>query len=228
MISMPRRIRRRPMYIDVHLPRMSRKGKLLVIITVVLAILAAVTIKSIAYFRELSRQMVLSDATDLMTLCINDTISRKFAEEDYDYDYFVNLEYGADGSVTAVQTNMARINALSSELLSDIVHAADGGQLSLSIPVGNVLGSSLLLGKGPEIPVDITMLTSSHVDFKNELSDAGINQTKHQIKLDVVVDIDVIMPWQTISTQVVSEILIAETVILGDVPDTYLNWGSTA
>lgn len=225
---MPRRIRRRPMYIDVHLPRMSRKGKLIVIITVVLAILAAVTIKSIAYFRELSRQMVLSDATDLMTLCINDTISRKFAEEDYDYDYFVNLEYGADGSVTAVQTNMARINALSSELLSDIVHAADGGQLSLSIPVGNVLGSSLLLGKGPEIPVDITMLTSSHVDFKNELSDAGINQTKHQIKLDVVVDIDVIMPWQTISTQVVSEILIAETVILGDVPDTYLNWGSIA
>ncbi len=225
---MPRRIRRRPMYLDMHLPRISRKGKLLVIITVVLAILAAVTIKSIAYFRELSRQMVLSDATDLMTLCINDTISRKFAEEDYDYDYFVNLEYGADGSVTAVQTNMARINALSSELLSDIVHAADGGQLSLSIPVGNVLGSSLLLGKGPEIPVDITMLTSSHVDFKNELSDAGINQTKHQIKLDVVVDIDVIMPWQTISTQVVSEILIAETVILGDVPDTYLNWGSTA
>jgi len=216
------------MYLDMHLPRISRKGKLLVIITVVLAILAAVTIKSIAYFRELSRQMVLSDATDLMTLCINDTISRKFAEEDYDYDYFVNLEYGADGSVTAVQTNMARINALSSELLSDIVHAADGGQLSLSIPVGNVLGSSLLLGKGPEIPVDITMLTSSHVDFKNELSDAGINQTKHQIKLDVVVDIDVIMPWQTISTQVVSEILIAETVILGDVPDTYLNWGSTA
>ena len=225
---MPRRIRRRPMYLDMHLPRISRKGKLLVIITVVLAILAAVTIKSIAYFRELSRQMVLSDATDLMTLCINDTISRKFAEEDYDYDYFVNLGYGADGSVTAVQTNMARINALSSELLSDIVHAADGGQLSLSIPVGNVLGSSLLLGKGPEIPVDITMLTSSHVDFKNELSDAGINQTKHQIKLDVVVDIDVIMPWQTISTQVVSEILIAETVILGDVPDTYLNWGSTA
>lgn len=225
---MPRRIRRRPMYLDMHLPRISRKGKLLVIITVVLAILAAVTIKSIAYFRELSRQMVLSDATDLMTLCINDTISRKFAEEDYDYDYFVNLEYGADGSVTAVQTNMARINALSSELLSDIVHAADGGQLSLSIPVGNVLGSSLLLGKGPEIPVDITMLTSSHVDFKNGLSDAGINQTKHQIKLDVVVDIDVIMPWQTISTQVVSEILIAETVILGDVPDTYLNWGSTA
>lgn len=224
---MPRRIRRRPVYLDVHLPRMSRKRRLLIILTVVIAILAAVAIKSIAYFRELSCQMVISDATDLMTLCINDTISRKFAEEDYGYDYFVELEHGEDGMVTAVQTNMARINAFSSELLSDIVHAADGGELSLSIPIGNVLGSSLLLGKGPEIPVDITMLTSSHVDFKNELTAAGINQTKHQIKLDVVIDIDVIMPWQTVSTQVVSEILIAETVLLGDVPQTYLNWGNT-
>lgn len=224
---MPRRIRRRPVYLDVHLPCMSRKRRLLIILTVVTAILAAVAIKSIAYFRELSCQMVISDATDLMTLCINDTISRKFAEEDYGYDYFVELEHGEDGMVTAVQTNMARINAFSSELLSDIVHAADGGELSLSIPIGNVLGSSLLLGKGPEIPVDITMLTSSHVDFKNELTAAGINQTKHQIKLDVVIDIDVIMPWQTVSTQVVSEILIAETVLLGDVPQTYLNWGNT-
>lgn len=224
---MPRRIRRRPVYLDVHLPHMSRRAKLLVILTVVLAILAAVIIRSILYFRELSCQMVISDATDLMTLCINDTISRKFAEEDYDYDYFVDLDYGSDGTVNAVRANMARINALSSELLSDIVHAADGGELSLSIPIGNVLGSSLLLGKGPEIPVDITMLSSSHVDFQNELSDAGINQTKHQIKLEVVIDIDVIMPWQTVSTQVVSEILIAETVILGDVPDTYFNWGNT-
>ena len=150
-----------------------------------------------------------------------------FSDEDYDYDYFVDLDYGDDGTVNAVRTNMARINALSSELLSDIVHAADGGELSLSIPIGNVLGSSLLLGKGPDIPVDITMLSSSHVDFQNELSDAGINQTKHQIKLEVVIDIDVIMPWKTVSTQVISEILIAETVILGDVPDTYLNWGNT-
>ena len=224
---MPRRMRRRPLYLDMHLPQLSRKCKLTVILVIVLAGLMAFTAKSISYFRELSCQMVVSDAIDLMTLCINDAISRKFSGDEYGYDYFVELDYAPDGSVSAVRANMARINSLSSELLSDIVHAADGGELSLSIPIGNVLGSSLLLGKGPEIPVDITMLSSSHVDFRNELTDAGINQTKHQIKLDVVIDIDVIMPWRTVSTQVVSEILIAETVILGDVPDTYLNWGNS-
>ena len=79
------------------------------------------------------------------------------------------------------------------------------------------------MGKGPDIPVDITLLTSSRVDFKNELSAAGINQTKHEMKLDVVVDIDVVLPWRTVSTQVVTEILIAETVIVGEVPQTYLD-----
>ena len=217
-------LRRKPVYLDVHLPHKSRKKKLCLLLTAILALAGFVAVRSVMYLRELSCQMVLSDATDLMTLCINDTIARKLGDEDYGYDYFVDLDYAPDGRVAAVRANMARINAMSSELLSDIVHAADGGQLSLSIPIGNILGSSLLLGKGPEIPVDITMLSSSHVDFKNELTAAGINQTKHQIKLDVVIDIDVIMPWRTVSTQVVSEILIAETVILGEVPETYLNW----
>lgn len=217
-------MRRRRLYLDVHLPRLSRRKKLAALFALLIAALGFVTVRSVMYLRELSCQMVLSDATDLMTLCINDTVARKLADTDYGYDYFVDLEYAPDGRVTAVRANMARINAMSSELLSDIVHAADGGELSLAIPIGNILGSSLLLGKGPEIPVDITMLSSSRVDFKNELTAAGINQSKHQIKLDVVIDIDVIMPWRTVSTQVVSEILIAETVILGEVPETYLNW----
>lgn len=218
-----RRRPRRPVYLDVHLPRMRRRTRLMLGLVCTLAILLAIFIRSVAYLRELSCDMVLSDAVDLMTLCINDTISRKLAAEDYDYDYFVTIDRDESGAVTAVKANMSRVNALSSELLSDIVEAADKGQLSLAIPLGNILGSSLLLGKGPNIPVDITLLTSSRVDFKNELSAAGINQTKHEMKLDVVVDIDVVLPWRTVSTQVVTEILIAETVIVGEVPQTYLD-----
>ena len=218
-----RRRPRRPVYLDVHLPRMRRRTRLMLGLVCTLAILLAIFIRSVAYLRELSCDMVLSDAVDLMTLCINDTISRKRAAEDYDYDYFVTIDRDESGAVTAVKANMSRVNALSSELLSDIVEAADKGQLSLAIPLGNILGSSLLLGEGPHIPVDITLLTSSRVDFKNELSAAGINQTKHEMKLDVVVDIDVVLPWRTVSTQVVTEILIAETVIVGEVPQTYLD-----
>lgn len=218
-----RRRPRRPVYLDLHLPHMRRATRWALIVLCVLTFLLYVSVRSVMYLRELSCDMVLSDAVDLMTLCVNGTINRTLAEKDYGYDYFVTLERDESGAVTAIKANMARINALSSELLSDIVEAADKGELSLSIPLGNILGSSLLLGKGPDIPVDITLLTSSRVDFKNEISAAGINQTKHEMKLDVVVDIDVVLPWRTVSTQVVTEILIAETVIVGEVPQTYLN-----
>ena len=218
-----RRRPRRPVYLDLHLPPMRRATRWALIVLCLLLFFGWVAVRSVMYLRELSCDMVLSDAVDLMTLCVNDTINRTLSGRDYGYDYFVTIDRDESGAVTAIKANMARINALSSELLSDIVEAADRGELSLSIPIGNILGSSLLLGKGPDIPVDITLLTSSRVDFKNELSAAGINQTKHEMKLDVVVDIDVVLPWRTVSTQVVTEILIAETVIVGEVPQTYLN-----
>ena len=218
-----RRRPRRPVYLDLHLPPMRRATRWALIALCLLLFFGWVAVRSVMYLRELSCDMVLSDAVDLMTLCVNDTINRTLSGRDYGYDYFVTIDRDESGAVTAIKANMARINALSSELLSDIVEAADKGELSLSIPLGNILGSSLLLGKGPDIPVDITLLTSSRVDFKNEISAAGINQTKHEMKLDVVVDIDVVLPWRTVSTQVVTEILIAETVIVGEVPQTYLD-----
>ena len=67
------------------------------------------------------------------------------------------------------------------------------------------------------------MLTSSRVEFSNSVVTAGINQTKHQINLEVFVDIDILIPWGTESAQVTSEVMIADTVIVGKVPDTYLN-----
>ena len=83
---------------------------------------------------------------------------------------------------------------------------------------------SLLMGRGPGIPVEILVLTSSHGEFKNDIVTAGINQTKHQISLLVIVDIDVLIPWGTESTQVCTEVLISDTVLLGQVPQTFLNY----
>ena len=80
------RRRRRPLYLDVHLPPMRRRTKLAIVLMLVAAVLVSVGIRGAIYLRELSCSMVLSDATHLMTLCINDTISRKLAAEDYDYD----------------------------------------------------------------------------------------------------------------------------------------------
>ena len=209
----PRR-RPRPAYRSTH-PRR----------TVALLILAGILVGLVPislYLRRISSAMALSDAIDLVTLVINDTIHEKLQEGDYSYDYFVTLEKDQSGQVTAITTNMSRINSLSSELLRSIVDQSGNTALVTNIPLGNLLGLNLLSGKGPDVPVEILMLTSSRADFRNDLSAAGINQTRHQIILELVVDIDVLVPWDMLSTQVVSEVLVAETVIVGQVPERYL------
>ncbi|PKM74148.1 MAG: sporulation protein YunB [Firmicutes bacterium HGW-Firmicutes-16] len=174
------------------------------------------------YLKNISSQMALSDASDMITATINNKINEKMSEGQYTYDYFVSLQTDNTGKITALSANMARINTLSSEILQEVIAATNSGQLNEDIPLGNLLGSNLLLGRGPKIPVKITMLTSSFADFRNEIESAGINQVKHQIILEVTVQIDVMMPWEVMSTEVVSEVLIAETVLVGDVPDAYL------
>ena len=175
------------------------------------------------FLKTISCRIAASDASDIVTVQINNAISEIMAEGDYDADTFVNLQKNAEGEVTAISSNMARINALSAEILDKVVGATENRTLTVSIPLGNLTGISLLMGRGPGVPGQILMLTSSRVEFQNNIVTAGINQTKHQINLEVIVDIDILIPWGTESTQVVTELMIADTVVVGKVPGTYLN-----
>lgn len=196
-----------------------RRLRLLLCIGVFLAFLLIVSL----FLRKLSCEIAMSDAVDAVTYAINDSVSRTMRAHDYDYDWFVTLDKDETGGITAITTNTQHINLLTAELLQDIVSSADNQELDIRIPLGNLLGSNLLLGKGPEIPVRIIMLTSSFVRFDNDLISTGINQSRHVITLKANVDIDILIPWATVSTTVESDVLIAETVIVGRVPETYVS-----
>ena len=178
---------------------------------------------ALLYLKRISGQIAVSDACDIMTLQVNAAITQLLQDGDYDADWFVRFEKNETGEVSAISSNMTHINALSADLLERVVGLTENRMLTVSIPAGNLTGFSLLMGRGPGIPVEIQVLTSSHVEFRNNIVTAGINQTKHQISLLVIVDIDVLVPWGSESAQVCTELLIADTVIVGQVPDTYLN-----
>lgn len=172
--------------------------------------------------RDLSGNMALSDAKDAAVDTVNEAMLLMMSRGTYDYDYFVDIGVGEDGQVTSLNANMSRINAFSAALL-DYVGQLDRKNIRVEIPLGNLTGSSLLLGRGPEITIQMIMLTSPHIKFRSELDAAGINQTEHRLLLDVVVDIDVLVPWGSVSTQATTEVLIAQTVIVGRVPNLFVN-----
>ena len=76
-----------------------------------------------------------------------------------------------------------------------------------------------------ELPVEVVAVGTAHAEFESSLSDAGINQTRHQILLDVTVAVEILLPGSTLNTEIGAQIPVAETVIVGAVPDTVLQWG---
>ena len=192
------------------------------IILLLIGILTFLVCMSV-YLRRISTQIAISDASDIVSKRVNAVIAEIMRNGQYDGDYFVTFEKGESGEVAAISCNMARINALSAEILDRVVGATENYTATVQIPLGNLTGMNLLMGRGPKVPVEIVTLTSSRVEFNNGIVTAGINQTKHQVTLVIKVDIDILVPWGSESTQVTTEVLIADTVIVGQVPGTYLD-----
>lgn len=177
------------------------------------------------YFRALTGTMAENCASDVIARRVNRVIQQKMEEWGRTPREYVHLEKDGDGAVTAIVTDTAQVNILCSELLHAIMDASGDGELTVRIPLGDLLGVSLFLGKGIRVPMQITMLTSTHVGYENVLTDAGINQTKHQLLLVVEANASVLLPWETRSTRVENQVLVAETVVIGHVPETYVKLG---
>ena len=180
-------------------------------------------IPAVRFFRKLTGAMAVSNASDLITRTVSSIVEDKMRSPEWLDSPFVTFEKDENGTITAIVTDTARVNILSADLLSAVVAASNAGDLDLGVPLGDLLGSSLFLGRGPRIPVRVTLLTSSRVEVSNVLTDAGINQTRHQLLLNVQVDADVLLPWEIMSARIVTPVLISETVIVGSVPQTYFS-----
>lgn len=135
---------------------------------------------------------------------------------------WVHLEKDQSGHVAAVRSDMAAFNRLQSRLqTASSSGLSEVSTRELEIPVGTLTGSSLLAGRGPCIRIRMQAVGSTTAKLRNAFTAAGINQTKHQILLDVTVQMSILLPGFRTSTQVSNEITVAETIIIASVPDTY-------
>ena len=171
---------------------------------------------------SLARTQVMNVTSDL----INDAIDRQIEEGSIAYDRMVYFEKDLDGRITALKTNMGLVNRLKTDTLNrinDEIMALDSDHIG--IPLGSLFLPELLAGKGPRINVRVLSIRNSEADFESRFSEAGINQTLHQLTMEVSVDVAVLVLGSTSSFTLTSEVVVAETVIVGDVPDTFLQTG---
>ena len=172
--------------------------------------------------RELAETQVKNTTSDLT----NDAIAKQIADGIIQYDRIVFFEKDLDGRITALKTNMSEVNRLKTDILNiinDEILALDTSDIG--IPLGSFFLPELLSGKGPVIPVHILSIRNSDASFSSNFVQAGINQTLHQLIMLVSVDVAILVLGQTGSFTITSEVVVAETVIVGDVPNTFLQTG---
>ena len=144
------------------------------------------------------------------------------------YEQLVSYEKDNEGRITMVRSNMAAFNHLQAEILDTVLtRISQVPTGDLSIPIGSLTGSTLLAGRGPRITVRMESVGSSEANFRNAFTSAGINQTKHQIILTVDVSVSVLLPGFRTATKVSNSFIVAETVIVGGVPNTYTYFSTT-
>lgn len=172
--------------------------------------------------RELAETQVKNTTSDLT----NDAIAKQIADGIIQYDRIVFFEKDLDGKITALKTNMSEVNRLKTDILNiinDEILALDTSDIG--IPLGSLFLPEFLSGKGPAIPVHILSIRNSDAAFSSNFVQAGINQTLHQLIMLVSVDVAILVLGQTGSFTITSEVVVAETVIVGDVPNTFLQTG---
>ncbi len=206
--------------------RIVRKLLSLLILLVVIGSLILILFRTKFHgtIRSLAETQVKNSTSDL----INDAIDHQIDVGNIQYDRIVYFEKDLNGKITALKTNMSEVNRLKTSILNiinDEILALDAS--NLGVPLGSLFLPEFLSGRGPEIPVQILSIRNSDAYFTSNFSQAGINQTLHQLSMSVGVDVAVLVLGQTGEFTVTSEVVVAETIIVGDVPDTFFQTGGS-
>ncbi len=207
---------------ELRYVRLSRRQRFWIWLVAAVLLFTALAVLAVLRMKPVLLQVASTRASNMVSRIVNAAVNEAMAAGKLDYDDLVTLETGAQGSVIALKSNMMAANRLQSEISADVLRRlGDISTTDLRIPIGTLSGIALLAGRGPALTIRMQTVGSAEANFRNEFTSAGINQTKHRILLDVDVYVSILLPGFYTSTKVSSEVAVAETVIVGSVPETY-------
>ena len=189
--------------------------------------LLSLTIVGTNHLRSLLGNLAVTRVSNMVGRVVMEAVSDAVNSGEIQYNDLISLEKDADGGIAALKSNMAEFNRLQSAITKDILdRLGQVSEMDLTIPLGTLTGSALLVGRGPSLSVRMQSLGSCSAHFENQFDQAGINQTTHRILLCVDVSMSILLPGFRTSTQVSNAFSVAETVIVGDVPGSYTYFDS--
>ena len=205
-----------------RLPRTSiQKRKRMGILALLLGLVILMTTVERG-MRPMIQSVAESRANSVATQIINQAVADQLTQMNLDYQDMVELDRDEQGNISSVRTKMAAVNRFQAEISLAVQAAIDTYESQkINIPFGTFTGLELLDGIGPGVPLTISMTGSMKATITSNFESAGINQTRHQIMLTISAEARAVVPWYGITAKVVIDYIVAETVLVGNVPDAY-------
>jgi sporulation protein YunB len=181
---------------------------------------------SIFYMAQVVRPSIASvgemKARAMLSQTVNTVIKDTFAEE-INTRELLEIRVDESGRVTLVQADSVAMTQLSYALADKVQDRIKSmKEEEVLVPIGTILGSPILSQTGPKIRVKVLPLGTTKIGFKTELEEAGINQTKYKVYLEIINQAKVLVPFSANDIKVETVLLVAEAVILGEMPQSYI------
>lgn len=202
--------------------RLTGRKRALLLAAFLLAALLALSLVAMAHLKPVLTSLATARVSNTVNGIVSAAVNRTIYSGGVDYDSLISFEKDNEGRITAVKSDMAECNRLQSAIIEEVLSKlSEVSTKELSVPVGTLLGSPFLSGRGPLIRVRMQSVGSSSAHFENAFTSAGINQTRHRIYLVVDVYVSILLPGFSTTTKLSSTYAVAETVIVGSVPENY-------
>ncbi len=162
-------------------------------------------------------------ARNKITAIVNDAVSATLSHQGVAYADLVTVERDGSGRVSLLAVDSVKLNTLRTEILEQVLDQVEGlDAQELGVPLGSLTGFATASDWGPDLPVGVLTAAVPRAEFSNRFTAQGINQTLHQILLDITVEVTLLIPGGRAETSVTAQVCVAETLLVGEVPDTYL------
>lgn len=190
-----------------------------VVIFIIATITAMYIVKSL---NPIINQLCIDEAKNIGTRISNDQATKVM--EKYCYEDFITVVKDNNDNVIMLRANTNTINSIASDIPIKIIDEfKKNDNTAIGIRLGSIVGLKIFSGSGPKINAKISNVGNVETNLKSEFISQGINQTLHRIYLEVSVNVSILTPYDVINTNIVNQVLIAESVIIGNVPESYYN-----
>lgn len=215
-----RRFLIKPLFRNHKYPQSKKKKiiKIFIIFFVIILIYKLI----LSYIEPIFASMCEEKAKAIATIISNEQSTIMMNK--YKYEDLFTIEKDEKGNVVIIKSNVVSMNNLISDLTGNIQNEFDNVEKTkIKIPFGSLTGMYWLSGMGPDIPIQVRIIGNVETDVRSEFTHQGINQTLHRVYLNLVCRMNILTPVQNFEREIVNQVIIAEHVIIGNIPESYYN-----